>query len=133
MLNNFQGATSSTLDGNVGGRALGLGSALPQGQGLEVPMGDSNLKTLARPSTMVAANNTTTTTTNNNNINNNNNNNNNISNISNNNNDVNNNNVDEIWTGGSPLDMTKLVWPWFTPSRYIHMKKYPDLFFPQVR
>ena len=120
MLNNFQGATSSTLDGNVGGRALGLGSALPQGQGLEVPMGDSNLKSLARPPTMVAANNNniiTTTTTNNNDVNNNN----------------NNNNVDEIWTGGSPLDMTKLVWPWFTPSRYIHMKKYPDLFFPQVR
>ena len=62
------------------------------------------------------SNNTTTTATTNNN-----------------NNDTNNNNEEEdIWTGGSPADLTKQVWPWWTPARFIYMKKYPDLFFPQA-
>ena len=68
------------------------------------------------------SNNTTTTATTNNNNNN----------DTNNNNTTNNNEEEDIWTGGSPADLTKQVWPWWTPARFIYMKKYPDLFFPQA-
>ena len=96
------------------GQGQGLGRALPQGQGLELPMGNSNLKTSGD------INNNNSNTINNNNI------------------AINNTSTttasteeEDIWRGGAPADMATQSWPWWTPDRFIYMKKYPDLFFPQ--